>query len=67
MEVSWGFESGVGEEWRCGERHSTVGSGNTREEEEEEKEEDFELILFQNYLRLEENRFLKNQCDGGWG
>ena len=33
-----GFEMAVGEEWDWrGERHSTVGSGDTREEEEEEE------------------------------
>ena len=32
------FEMAVGEEWDWrGERHSTVGSGDTREEEEEEE------------------------------
>ena len=34
--ISGAFETAVGEEW--GERHSTGGSGDTREEEEEEEE-----------------------------
>ena len=38
MQVNQGFEMAVGEEWDWrGERHSTVGSGDTREEEEEEE------------------------------